>query len=343
VETRHTASALHESFEYDPNGNIVRRGAQAGLIYGPQNRLEGGPGFRCRYDGRGNLILLDEAGRGVTRFEYNGCGQLTRVLHPDGTATSFAYDPFGRRIRKRSHNAETRYLWAGDQLIREVRFPTPNAQRPTPNACIDYLYLPDARTPIAMRIGEEVFYLHTDHRDAPTRVSDADGRIVWEADYAAFGEARVRGTLFQPFRLPGQYFDAETGLHYNRARYYHPGWGRYLTPDPLGLAGGWNPYLYADNDPINQVDPLGMKPNEKGKEAPGARIRTAVAALLTSLSAAVLPPQAAKGLDAAAKAAQSLPKATTATPKKQAVEKVAARAADPKATKTPLPPQGTAG
>jgi len=60
--------------------------------------------------------------------------------------------------------------------------------------------------------------------------------------------------------LPGQYFDAETGLHYNWHRYYDPSTGRYLTPDPIGFAGGMNLYAYVQNDPVNRIDPYGLWP-----------------------------------------------------------------------------------
>jgi RHS repeat-associated protein len=83
--------------------------------------------------------------------------------------------------------------------------------------------------------------------------------MVWKAVYTPFGEAVASiQTVENPFRFPGQYYDPETGLHYNYFRYYNPQTGRYMTPDPIGLEGGINLYLYL-NDPINWADPLGLK------------------------------------------------------------------------------------
>ncbi|MBT2372431.1 RHS repeat-associated core domain-containing protein, partial [Pseudomonas fluorescens] len=86
-----------------------------------------------------------------------------------------------------------------------------------------------------------------------------DGEIVWSAHYRAYGQiARFDvNTVTNPLRFQGQYFDPESGLHYNRHRYYNPDNGRYLTPDPVKLAGGLNGYQYVPN-PTGWVDPLGL-------------------------------------------------------------------------------------
>ncbi|MED0364458.1 RHS repeat-associated core domain-containing protein, partial [Escherichia marmotae] len=95
-------------------------------------------------------------------------------------------------------------------------------------------------------------------------VSAADGTLVWAGYQAGFGENRGdisnSGAYFeQPLRLPGQYFDEETGLHYNLFRYYAPECGRFVSQDPIGLAGGLNQYAYAPN-PLTWIDPLGLTP-----------------------------------------------------------------------------------
>ncbi|KJZ33072.1 RHS repeat-associated core domain-containing protein, partial [Pseudomonas fluorescens] len=110
-------------------------------------------------------------------------------------------------------------------------------------------------------------------------------QIVWSAKYNAYGKVTRLAfgggeQLEQPLRFQGQYFDAESGLHYNRHRYYDPDVGRYLTPDPIKLAGGLNQYQYTPN-PTGWVDPLGLSgncppPNKPGCSAPddttGARV-----------------------------------------------------------------------
>ncbi len=103
--------------------------------------------------------------------------------------------------------------------------------------------------------------MNVDHLGTPQAITDEEGNIVWQADYKPFGEAAVTaGDVNNNFRFPGQYFDEETGLHYNWHRYYDPDTGRYLTPDPIGLEGGINLYSYALNNPVNLADPDGKNP-----------------------------------------------------------------------------------
>jgi RHS repeat-associated protein len=90
-------------------------------------------------------------------------------------------------------------------------------------------------------------------------LTNGSGAIVWRADYSPYGKAQPSiETAENPFRFPGQYYDAETGLHYNYHRYYQPETGRYITPDPIGLAGGINLYGYVGGNAVNKIDVWGL-------------------------------------------------------------------------------------
>ncbi|WHP30888.1 RHS repeat-associated core domain-containing protein [Trabulsiella odontotermitis] len=106
----------------------------------------------------------------------------------------------------------------------------------------------------------KIHLYHCDHRGLPLALIQTDGGIAWSAEYDEWGNMLREDNpddLEQLIRLPGQQYDKETGLHYNRHRYYDPTQGRYITQDPIGLRGGWNPYTYPLN-PIQFVDPLGL-------------------------------------------------------------------------------------
>ncbi|ALM52427.1 RHS repeat-associated core domain-containing protein [Halomonas huangheensis] len=109
-----------------------------------------------------------------------------------------------------------------------------------------------------------LYYFQTDHLGTPLEVTDSDGNLAWVGHYRAWGQLRKANdgnsdniTTDNPFRFQGQYHDEETGLHYNRHRYYDPEIGRFITQDPIGLMGGENLYMYAPN-PTGWVDPLGL-------------------------------------------------------------------------------------
>lgn len=101
---------------------------------------------------------------------------------------------------------------------------------------------------------------HCDHRGLPLALISPDCALSWYAEYDEWGNVLREDNphhLDQQLRLPGQQYDDESGLHYNRHRYYNPLQGRYITQDPIGLAGGWNAYLYPLN-PTMETDPLGL-------------------------------------------------------------------------------------
>ncbi|MWS29422.1 type IV secretion protein Rhs [Escherichia coli] len=117
-------------------------------------------------------------------------------------------------------------------------------------AQIEPVYLPERK----------IHLYHCDHRGLPLALISEDGNTAWSAEYDEWGNQLNEENphhLHQPYRLPGQQYDKESGLYYNRNRYYDPLQGRYITQDPIGLAGGWNLYNYPLN-PIIRMDPLGL-------------------------------------------------------------------------------------
>ncbi|GAB2528768.1 hypothetical protein GCM10008940_34370 [Microbulbifer agarilyticus] len=98
----------------------------------------------------------------------------------------------------------------------------------------------------------------------PDTLTNANGEVVWNVSYQSYGNVALAkvAEIDQPIRFQGQYYDEETGFHYNRFRYYDPLVGQFTTQDPIGLHGGANCYLYAPN-PIAWTDPFGLSCKEE--------------------------------------------------------------------------------
>ncbi|MBI5592932.1 MAG: RHS domain-containing protein [Deltaproteobacteria bacterium] len=126
--------------------------------------------------------------------------------------------------------------------------------------CFGSIYLDGE--PIALReyqTNPGTYYFINDHLGTPRQLVTATGTIAWQAAYLPFGKAQIQTeTVKNNLRFPGQYFDDETGLHYNWNRFYDPETGRYVTADPIGLDGGMNLYGYVDSNPVNLIDPSGQ-------------------------------------------------------------------------------------
>jgi RHS repeat-associated protein len=111
----------------------------------------------------------------------------------------------------------------------------------------------------------DLYYIHADHLATPKILTDQDQKVVWRADSTPFGESTTNGKVTFNLRFPGQYYDQETGYHYNYYRYYDPDTGRYISSDPIGLRGGLNTYAYVDNNPLKFIDPEGNEKRTSGQ------------------------------------------------------------------------------
>ncbi|OOV95285.1 type IV secretion protein Rhs, partial [Pseudomonas sp. MF6394] len=246
---------VQERFGHNPAGNLLMQDRPGPDIVAA-NRLMIQGDRHYDYDAFGNLIR-ERRGKGqqlVTEYHYDCQHRLIGITKPNGETASYRYDPFGRRISKTVEGKNTEFFWQGDKLIAEH-----HAERHR-----SHLYEPDSFRPLALLEGfgpqaTTPYHYQLDHLGTPQELTDTEGEIVWSAHYRAYGQiARLDvGKVDNPLRFQGQYFDAESGLHYNRHRYYNPDTGRYLTPDPVKLAGGINGYQYVPN-PTGWVDPLGL-------------------------------------------------------------------------------------
>jgi len=250
VEVRSSHHDLRERFDLDASGNRVQS-AKGPCSNDSMNRLLRQGSREFQYDALGNQIA-DRDDQHASSYSYNGRGQLVAVQTPTATV-EYAYDALGRRIRKRVGGVTTHFRWAGTQLLSESTDDGGKVVRR------DYLFCPEFLTPLAFREGPSVYYIHSGRLHEPLCVTDRGGQVVWKAEYLAFGRALISvERVRQSLRLPGQYYDEETRLHYAVARYYDPDLGRFLSMDPQRVPGAsLNYYTYCDSDPVNRVDPTG--------------------------------------------------------------------------------------
>ncbi|WGY68779.1 RHS repeat protein [Burkholderia cepacia] len=255
------------------------------------NLLKAYAGMHFEYDTRGNLVRK-RTPAGEQEYEWDEFNRLlaARVAEASRQSQSrYFYDAFGRRIAKEVNGERTVFGWDGDTLAYEsdgergthylyepgtfvplaqyVAEPVEGISTPEWKSTDRYVPEDDPlqKAP-ERRGGAALFYYHCDQIGTPQLLTDDEGDVVWEASYKAWGEAReviartskATGVVPKnPLRFQGQQVDEETGLTYNRHRYYDPSSGRFVSKDPIGLAGGDNVYQYAPNS-TGWIDPLGL-------------------------------------------------------------------------------------
>ena len=276
---------LSRYYQFDPAGNRVDDRVQQCL----DNRIAYLDGHQFRYDRVGNLVerLAPDGTRTV--LGYDGGDRLVhlQLVEPDGRTLQarYHYDGLSRRIAKdvwrEGRQQRTYYGWDNHRQCAEAQANRLRTTVHQPNSFVPLLRmeqlhrqestetleirrqlghegqaLPDAMRPPVEDL--RLAFFHTDHLGTPLRLTDIHGNLLWRgesSDWHAIDDEQ--GSTDQPIRFQGQYLDVESGLHYNRFRYYDPQAGRYLTQDPLGLLAGMNTYRYTEL-PTLGVDPLGL-------------------------------------------------------------------------------------
>jgi len=243
-------------YRYLPGGNraaVEEGGTVTQYRHDAADRMLQAGDQQLTHDANGNLIAR-KTPQGGTSYEFDVEGRLTKVAGPSESA-AFGYAPTGERVWKRDGDGLTYYLYDGFDLIQELD------ENGNPKAT--YVHGPGIDRPLAMLRGGRTDYYHADRLGSIRLLTDDQGQVAAAYDYDAFGKLSTsQGSVSNPFAFTGREWDASTGLYYYRARYYDPGLGRFLSPDPLPAALDepleQNPYLYVRNQPLRFVDPLGL-------------------------------------------------------------------------------------
>jgi RHS repeat-associated protein len=272
------ATNWRETYAYDPLGNLAAAtyparddGAQGSReASGTLVRRAGRVSYE--YDAQGRVaraVRRTLSGlRQEWRYTWDADDRLAGVVTPDGTSWLYRYDPLGRRLAKArlapdgSVAFEVRFAWDGAVL----------AEQWTTHETLTWDYDPGTyraatqlRSTTADAVDRDFYAIVTDLVGTPSEMVTLDGRVAWRRTAGLWGSGFTAGEpgVDCPLRFPGQYHDAETGLHYNLTRYYDTDLAAYLSPDPFGLRPAVNPHRYVDN-PLMWIDPLGLSAIQMG-------------------------------------------------------------------------------
>ncbi len=262
--------AAEQAYTYNRTGDRLSAtiGTQPTLSYTYQagtHRLNAVGGLSRSLDANGNTTALTDPNGTLVGLGYDDRNVLTAVTSGSTVMANYQYDGLGNRVWRTITSPSTGQMAAiydpagtgnlyGEYFAEDYR---------------EYVYLngiPVASATDAGRAAPAINYLHADHLGTLRAVTDTSGTMVysWPWQNNAFGNQPTTGTANFYLRFPGQYYDVETGLHYNVRRHYESATGRYGQPDPLGLAAGPSLYAYVGGNPLSNTDPMGLACNGQG-------------------------------------------------------------------------------
>lgn len=256
-----SSGAESESYLYDADGNRLSQNingvSTTFTIDASSNRLlrqySNGWNTSYGYDPEGDVVKFqrytdDPAPNPPQNYYYTGFDRLNGT-YIGGVSTHFDVNPEGQRLRKYTSTTDTYFApdMGGNLLAEE-----------TNGAWTDYVWLSGRL--IAVLAKGQVYSVHDDQTGRPQVMAEPNGTSIdWAAQNKPF-DRTVTTNAWGPFNIgfPGQYYDSEDSLWYNGHRDYDATLGRYIESDPIGLQGGVNTYVYANNDPVSNIDPLGL-------------------------------------------------------------------------------------
>jgi len=242
------ATAGTDNYSYDKADNITELDGTSGYNYDNANELTSSPTATYAYDQLGERTSQTPTGGSATTYGYDQAGRLTSYTPLTGTATTFAYNGDGLRTTKTTGTSTSSFTWDQTQPIPSLLGDGQNY----------YIYGSDG-VPIEQinQVGTPT-YLHQDQLGSTRLITNESGATAATFTYNPYGTLNAStGTATTPFGYAGQYTDPETGLQYDRARYYDPTTGQFLTRDPLEAITG-APYFYGSDNPLNELDPSGL-------------------------------------------------------------------------------------
>ena len=283
----------------DAVGNLYNNRDKKGYTYNKGGKLIEDPNYSYTYNDLGFLtqktskhnrpkrfsVLADNTNSLFITWHYQwyANGSLQKVTNNNGVNQEYQYDALGRRTAVIKGNILNRSIYDGNVLLHEFNYPlnekpqlivdekgvlSYNKPEPT-NNLVTWVFNEGTFVPQAKIVNGKTYSIVSDHLGTPTEAYNAEGEKIWSCQLDIYGKATkfTGDKTFIPFRYQGQYEDVETGLYYNRFRYYSPDSGTYISQDPIGLAGGMFLYSYV-KDCNSWIDEFGLAGGDY-KQIPG--------------------------------------------------------------------------